>query len=597
MDDEPKGPAPERNGAAAEQRDRATNEPSADTAAAGGSAVSSTSPPELPESGAAADSSSATPGSSAPELDFSWVLTRARNRREQPPVRWREILSVLLLIVVCDLTIYRGEGFAGLALLFVAAPVLLLVGAPRPIRRSSFWIVGIMLLALAAKMVWCGSALLVACGFALIVAFAMALSGLCPYVLEVGVFASQTILAGYDGLIHYRRSSNKLSPPVRRGTWLNVALPVAAFVAFGLLFILANPDLLTRFGEKLELFFNTVRDWIIRFAPDVTEILFWIAVLWTAVGLLRPVITETLFQEAAGDVPPRGDVDAEPAEAVFYAPFRNTLITVAVLFAVYLVFEFVTLWFREFPEGFYYSGYAHEGAAWLTVALGLATVVLSLIFRGRVLGEPRLPTLRKLAWIWSLENVLLAVAVYHRLYIYIGFNGMTRMRTVGIFGISCVLVGFLLVVWKIVYNRDFIWLMRRHLWALAVTVYLFALTPVDTAVHSYNVRRILSGDPAPSVQISVHPISSEGVLLLRPLLDCQDEIIREGVRAMLAQRREEAGALAQRRQALGWTAFQIADRVVLDGLRRSSPRWAEYADRRKRSEALERFHEYAYQWY
>lgn len=30
-------------------------------------------------------------------------------------IAWRELLAVLLLIVLSDLTIYRGEGFAGVA--------------------------------------------------------------------------------------------------------------------------------------------------------------------------------------------------------------------------------------------------------------------------------------------------------------------------------------------------------------------------------------------------------------------------------------------------------------------------------------------------
>ncbi len=52
--------------------------------------------------------------------------------REQLPTKWRELLAVLLLVVLCDLTIYRGQGFAGYALLFVAAPLLLTIGSPRP---------------------------------------------------------------------------------------------------------------------------------------------------------------------------------------------------------------------------------------------------------------------------------------------------------------------------------------------------------------------------------------------------------------------------------------------------------------------------------
>jgi hypothetical protein len=88
-----------------------------------------------------------------------------------------------------------------------------------------------------------------------------------------------------------------------------------------------------------------------------------------------------------------------------------------------------------------------------------------------------------MAWIWSVENLILAIAVFHRMSIYVGFNGMTRMRTVGLFGISAVVVGFLLVVWKIMRHRGFVWLLQRHLWTVAIAAYLFALTPVDSLVH------------------------------------------------------------------------------------------------------------------
>ncbi len=174
---------------------------------------------------------------------------------------------------------------------------------------------------------------------------------------------------------------------------------------------------------------------------------------------------------------------------------------------------------------------------------------------------------------------------------------MTRKRVVAIFGMSCVVAGFILVVWKIVRNRDFVWLLRRHLWALALAVYLFALTPVDTIVHTYNVRRILSGDPAPSVQISEHPISSEGVLVLLPLTECRDEIIREGVCALLAGRHEKAEALARKREKQGWTTYQLADRHMLEGLSAQKDKWATFTDPQKRDAALKRFHDYAYPWW
>jgi hypothetical protein len=309
--------------------------------------------------------------------------------------------------------------------------------------------------------------------------------------------------------------------------------------------------------------------------------------------MMRPVfdrISVTFSESTASD-------ERKPARAPFYPAFRNTLFAVNVLFTIYLIFEFKTLWFRVFPPGFYYSGYAHEGAAWLTVALALATVILSVVFSGDVLRDPRLPQLRNLAWLWSLQNLLLAVAVYHRLFIYIGFNGMSYMRVIGLFGMSAVVAGFLLVVWKIARNRNFVWLFRRQLWALAITVFLFSVTPVNSLVVGYNVRRILNGDRAPSVQISVHPINSEGLLLLHPLLKTSDATIREGVRAMLAQQHELAEQRVAEQKQHGWTAWQWADRLLLESLRSKQQQWLEYKDEATRDATLDRFHKYAYQWY
>jgi len=517
-----------------------------------------------------------------------------RPMRQQPPVRWREILAVVLLVALADAALFRAHGFAGYGAFFLLAPMLLWMGAPRSKHGQGFWLLAILMLLLVAKMLWCGSWLLVGSGFVLLVGFSMALAGMCPHVLETIVFGSQSVLAGYEGLVHYRRSTEKLGPVIPRGAWLNFGLPAAALMAFGLLFVVANPDLAASFGETVRSVVTTLREWILQISPDWKEVLFWCVVLWIAVGLLRPVL-----RPATPDATPDDDALPEtgPVPALLYVPFRNTLLTVIVLFAVYLVFEFKTLWLRVFPEGFYYSGYAHEGAAWLTVALALATLVLSLIFRGRILQDARQGRLRRLAWIWSLENMLLAAAVYNRLHIYIGFNGMTRMRTVALFGMTCVVAGFVLVIWKIVHNHDLTWLLRRHLWALALTVFLYALTPVDVFVHDYNVRRILSGDPAPAVQITEHPISAEGIPRLLPLLDCENETIREGIRAMLAERLDRAEYLEAQNQRQGWTTYQAADRRMLECLRANAEQWEPYTDRRRRGVEWQRFRAYAYQWY
>jgi hypothetical protein len=516
---------------------------------------------------------------------------------EQPPAGWRELVAVMFMVAVADATIYRGHGFGGYAVLFATAPLLMIVGSPLRRHGVSLWIAGGMLLLTAFKALWCGSWLLIAVGFALLTAFAAALAGVTPYVVETAVFGSLSVHAGYTALAPYRRFLERIALPVSWASWLNIALPLAAFIVFGLLFILANPDLVASFSRGLSNLLTVLRERLWQYAPGPLEALFLLAAAWISVGLLRPVLDPRKSLPGASATPASRAPPADAAPVGHYPALRNTLWTVIGLFAVYLVFEFMTLWFRTFPPGFYYAGYAHEGAAWLTVALALATLMLSIVFRGRILADPRLPRLRRLAWLWSAENMLLAAAVYHRLFIYIGFNGMTRMRTVGLFGISAVVAGFVLVLVKIARNRNFAWLLRQQLWALAAAIYLFALTPVDTLVVRYNVARILAGDPKPSVQLSVQPLSSEGVLFLEPALESEDELIREGIRALLAEHYEDSERKFERDRQLGWTTFQLSDRLLLEQLRESYSVFAKYVPPEERRAVLDRFRKYTRQWF
>jgi hypothetical protein len=508
-------------------------------------------------------------------------------------VKTRELWAVLGLLVLADITVYRCQGFAGMTALFAVAPFLLHCGVPQRRFGGDIWMTGALLVLLAAALLWCGTVWQVALGALLLFAFATTLAGMRPYAADVFILATMTLVTGGAGLTQYLQSLERDGRRVPRGAWLKVGLPLAAVLGFGTLFICANPDEAKTIGQWLSSAWKTI--W--EFVPTGAEFLVWIATAWIAGGLLRPLVKTSLF--TAPSEPAVGDErGASPLfETPLFAAVRNTLIAVIVLFAAYLVFEFQSLWFRQFPKGFYYAGYAHEGAAWLTAALALATIVLSAIFRGAVLVDPRLPRLRRLAWIWSAENLLLAIAVYHRLYIYIGFNGMTRMRTVGLLGMTAVVVGFGLVVYKIANGRGFLWLVNRQLWTLALAVYLYAVLPVDVLVHSYNVRRILAGELAPSVQISVHPIDSGGILVLHPLVNCADQDIREGVKAMLAERAGLAEQTELKRASKNWTSFQLADRQLLRQLRAVENDWKEYADATKRNAAWQRFKDYAYQWY
>ena len=504
----------------------------------------------------------------------------------------REFLAIVVWTALADWLIFRTLGYCGPALFLLLAPCLFWCGKSEyPTGFTTLLLVALLWL-VALRLFWSGSIAALVSGVALVFALAMSASGAPPLVLEGLVYAIRVMSDGASWLTSHRvpaRSSESFLPRASVSSWL---LPLIAAVAFGGIFVFANPDLFESVSIRLDRVFQHVRQW--AEGISIWEVPFCVAALLVGAGLLRPVMPA--FRIGAREPEQAPQVGNENV-ASLYAAFRNTLLTLIGLFAIYLVFEFVTLWKRDFPDGFYYAGYAHQGAAWLTFALALATGTLSMIFSGPMLIDRRLPWLRGMAWVWSAQNVLLAVAVYNRLMIYVGYNGMTRMRTVGFFGITLVVIGFLLVVYKIAKGRGFWWLIRAQLVALVLTMILFSVFPTDYVAHRYNASRVSDGYLHPSVMIAVKPIGDEGMIPLIDLMDVDDEMIRNGVIARLAEQQEQIRVWSESRP-WHWTRFQLStDRLAVLLLRHEERLRLYRQSKPERDAAIEAFRQYAMKWY
>jgi len=202
--------------------------------------------------------------------------------------RFRELLSLLLIVVIADVTLYRGQGFAGPGLFFIAVPVLLLTGVVRSQFHRSLWLMGVLLLFLAARLLWCGSLEAVFAGAGLLCGFIMSLSGRAPWLLQTVAHTAQLIPDGYVGLSHYYESLSgcRMKPP--EGRVLAIVLPALTVSAFATLFLFANPDLLSTVSAELTRLIEQTQQWLREFAPGPMELLFWITTGWIATGALRP---------------------------------------------------------------------------------------------------------------------------------------------------------------------------------------------------------------------------------------------------------------------------------------------------------------------
>lgn len=589
---------------------------------------------ELGDSGAASHSA-ADPKRSADVLHLN---------RAPVTVGWSLVLDwgiVIVWLAVTDFLVFRHSTFFTWSLLIVFTATAL------PLAKKSIgnpWtsvVIACLMFGIAIKLYWCGSLLQVLVGIVLILAYGMSLSGTPPFLPELIAFFAWCVAGAMKRLASYRlgriqNATGNVQPLVQ----LQYTLPLIAVGIFGTIFVLANPNLADSFIGRLQSAWAGFQKWASQFS--FPEVVFWFFSGCVILGLLYPAKRWLLPERRPTEL------DATRVESSLFVAYRNTLFMLIVLFIVYLVYEFSTLWFRSFPEDFYYAGYAHRGAFWLTLALALATVVLSTVFQGTMLRDPRLAQLKRLAHAWSVLNFVLAISVYNRLWIYVDFNGLTRMRIVGVLGITCVIAGFSLVVWKLARDRGFVWLIHRQLWVPVLGLIVYCVLPVDWIVNRFNVAQVLEGKNAASVQIAAHDCRAAGVLPLVDLADHPQIEIREGVRALLAlwaSKLELPSAIApidltgtrvgppregsstpiqfgeivwesefghsspwigfQREPtrvggALEFSQldFQIADQRLSQQLEQLESKWIEFARApEKRDQALNTFFRYTYQWY
>ena len=167
-------------------------------------------------------------------------------------------------------------------------------------------LLGAMLVLAAAKLVWCGSTLATVIGTSLLPFYAMTLAGRRPYVLDGAAFTASLVTQGGRGLASYGRSGLEFGRRFAPSNVIAFALPAVIGVAFSLLFVLANPDLVESVSQTLSHLFEHTRNWLGQIS--VGETLFLFGVAWIAVGLLRPTFNTVRERITARDV-------AEPSDS------------------------------------------------------------------------------------------------------------------------------------------------------------------------------------------------------------------------------------------------------------------------------------------
>lgn len=458
---------------------------------------------------------------------------------------------------------------------------------------------GIGLFVACARLIWQPNPLVFLSGLFLVMMFTGCTQSTAPGPLRLLIWSIRSLLDGLIRWIELPWQQVALRSTGTRWPVLSIGVPLFVSILFLVPLLQSQPEIASRAYTELNRMLETVSAWAMDW-NIVASMIVGMVGLW-AMGLLMPFD----WLKAPSYFSDELCVGRSTLPQGLYSAARNSLLMVGFVFVAFLVLEFRTMWFRSFPDGFRYAAYAHEGAAWLTFVLALSTITLSIIFQPSTHAHPCIKTLKALAAWWSVCNLLLVIAAFHRLAIYIQYNGLTRLRIIGLVGVACVFAGFAIVVWKIAFQRSFTWVVRMQAWAFLTSLFVLAVMPMDAIAHRWNEASVRRGYLPPIVQFGVQTISDEGWLCALPLIDHEDPIVRDGIRALLVEHQSnDVSKMPSNTEGheenpwWAWTQFRGSSSLLSTRIGQFEDRFESWrVSRPQRLQAIEQFKAWSAKWY
>lgn len=150
--------------------------------------------------------------------------------------------------------------------------------------------------------------------------------------------------------------------------------------------------------------------------------------------------------------------------------------------------DITTTWFGYKPAG-NFSGALHEGTNSLIFSIVMAMAVIAYFFRGNLNFYSKSKTLKTLAFIWMVQNIILIISVLIRDGYYICFYGLTHKRIgVLVFALLCI-IGLATVYLKVARQKTLFYLFRinGNIWFFLLLT--FNIVNWDVVIAKYNLSQ------------------------------------------------------------------------------------------------------------
>lgn len=166
-----------------------------------------------------------------------------------------------------------------------------------------------------------------------------------------------------------------------------------------------------------------------------------------------------------------------------------SLILLNILLAIINGIDISYIWVGFDPKAVNLYKLIHEGSDVLIFSILMAIAVIVIFFKGNLNFYKKSKTLRVLAYIWLIQNMILVISVFIRDYYYISEAGLARNRIGILFYLALVLFGLLSVCWKIYHKKSTYFLFRVNAWAAYVLLVVSTVVNWDVLIVNHNLSR------------------------------------------------------------------------------------------------------------
>lgn len=211
-------------------------------------------------------------------------------------------------------------------------------------------------------------------------------------------------------------------------------------------------------------------------------------------------------------------------------------------------------------EGFSHADFVHQGIYTLIVSIVLAISIILYYFRGNINFFQANTTLKKLAYIWIAQNLLLAISSAYKNALYIEEFSLTYKR-IGVFVyLLMAIIGLITTYQKLQQKRTLWYLLHINSWCLIVILLINSYVPWDPIITSYNLNK--SNEPDYGYLIS---LSDSNIPTLLPYLN--DGLLNDRERSAFE---DKIKSFQKEKKSQSWLSWNYQDHLTLQALPKES---------------------------